>query len=270
MRALPSRFAALTGRVQRHRTVVTDHGLTGDSWAGLLPRLFDAFLTVSAYSARQLNSPPERTRVIYGGADPLRYAPDPAVSRSGVLFVGRMTPHKGIDRLIQALPPGARLDLVGTTGHDPQLPERDYPLLLHQLAINHDVRFLGGVSDAELPRLYRSAAVLALPSVERTCYGRQIQTSELLGLVVLEAMASGTPVVASRVGGVAEIVEDGVTGFLVSPGDTAALRDRLAEILGDPALARRLGSAAHETVLERFTWAKVAERCLEVYETGVA
>jgi glycosyltransferase involved in cell wall biosynthesis len=252
--------------VQRHRTVVTDHGLTGDSWAGLLPRLFDAFLTVSAYSARELNAPPERTRVIYGGADPVRYAPDAAVSRSGVLFVGRMTPHKGIDRLIQALPPGARLDLVGSTGHDPRLPERDYPLLLRRLAVGRDVRFLGSVSDADLPALYRSAAVLVLPSVEHTIYGRHIRVSELLGLAVLEAMASGTPVVASRVGGVAEIVEDGVTGFLVGPGDTAGLRDRLAQLLGDPALAIRLGQAARQAVLDRFTWQKVAERCLEVYE----
>jgi glycosyltransferase involved in cell wall biosynthesis len=265
MRALPSRLAAATARAQRHRTAVTDHGLTGDSWAGLLPRLFDAFLTVSAYSARQLNAPPERTKVIYGGADPARYAPDAGGSRSGVLFVGRLTPHKGIDRLIQALPPGAQLDLVGSTGHDPRLPERDYPLLLRRLAVERNVRFLGSVSDAELPRLYRSAAVLALPSVEDTIYGRHIRISELLGLAVLEAMASGTPVVASRVGGVAEIVQDGVTGYLVGPGDTAGLRDRLAEILGDPALARRLGSAARETVLDRFTWAKVAERCLQVY-----
>jgi len=156
---------------------------------------------------------------------------------------------------------------VGTTGHDPRLPERDYPLLLRRLAVDRDVRFLGGVSDDELPTLFRSAAVLALPSVERTYYGREVRTSELLGLVVLEAMASGTPVVASRVGGVAEIVQDGVTGYLVSPGDTAGLRDRLAQILDDPALARRLGSAAREAVLHRFTWARVAERCLQVYET---
>ena len=78
-------------------------------------------------------------------------------------------------------------------------------------------------------------------------------------------MASGTPVIASRVGGVSEIVRDGQTGFLVPAGDIRALRDRLEQVQGDPILARRLGANARADVLERFTWAKVAERCLGAY-----
>src|SRR3954451_25449091 len=97
MRSLPSGFAALGARVSRIMTAVTDHGLQGSTWGGLLPRLFDAFLTVSAYSARELHAPAARTQVIYGGADPDRYRPDPSLTRQGVLFVGRLTPHKGID-----------------------------------------------------------------------------------------------------------------------------------------------------------------------------
>lgn len=267
MRSLPSKWAALGGRAFGRRVVVTDHGLTGSSWRGLLPRLFDAFLLVSAYSARELGAPPERTSIVYGGADPQRYVPDPAVTRSGVLFVGRLTPHKGVDHLIQAVPLSEQLNLVGSTGHDPRLPERDYPKLLRQLARERDVRFLGSVADGELPVLYRSAAVLALPSVERTCYGRHVQVSELLGLAVLEAMASGTPVVASRIGGVAEIVQHGVTGYLVTPGDIAELRDRLTQLLSDASLARRMGTAARELALDRFTWQHVAQRCLAAYET---
>jgi glycosyltransferase involved in cell wall biosynthesis len=121
------------------------------------------------------------------------------------------------------------------------------------------------VSDAELPVLYRSAQVFVLPSVEQTCYGKHVAVSELLGLSLLEAMASGTPVIASAVGGVPEIVRDGLTGFLVSPGDVGALRDRLSMLLGDPALAHRLGANARTHVLERFTWERVAERCLQAY-----
>ena len=266
LRSAPSRIAALAARARRRPAVVTDHGLQGGDWAGLLPRLFDRFLAVSAYSARELGSPPARTRVIYGGADPVRYAPDPAARRRGALFVGRLTPHKGVDRLIEALPPGAHLAIAGSSGHDPRPPERDYPLLLRRLAAGRDVRFLGPVSDAELPALYRQAEVLVLPSVHRTCYGREVRVSELLGLVLLEAMASGTPVIASRLGGIPEIVQHGVTGFLVEPGNVEELRARLADVLGDPARARRLGQNARELVVERFTWAACAERCLASYD----
>jgi len=265
MRSAPSRLAAVTARLRGQPAVVTDHGLQGSDWGGLLPRLFARFLTVSAYSARELGAPPARTRVIYGGADPQRFAPDPAVGREGILFVGRLTPHKGVDRLLAALPPGAHLRIVGSTGHDPDLPERDYPRLLHQLAAGRAVDFLGPTPDRELPALYRQAVALALPSVQHTCYGRAIRVSELLGLVALEAMASGTPVVCSHLGGLPEIVQHGVTGFLVEPGNVAELRERLAELLGNPALAARLGRNARELVLARFTWRACAERCLAAY-----
>jgi glycosyltransferase involved in cell wall biosynthesis len=265
LRSLPSRMAAITGRLRHQRLAVTDHGLAGGTWGGVLPRLFDLFLPVSEYSAREQAAPAHRTRVIYGGADPDRYSPDPNVSRQGVLFVGRLTPHKGLDRLLQALPPGATTRIVGSAGHDPHPPERDYPRLLRQLARDRDVHFLGPISDDELPAVYRSSGVFVLPSVDLTCYGKKVAVSELLGLSILEAMASGTPVVASAIGGVPEIVRDGETGFLVPPGDVDALRDRLAQVLGDPLLARRLGASARQSVLDRFTWSRVAQRCLEAY-----
>jgi glycosyltransferase involved in cell wall biosynthesis len=249
----------------RQRLVTTDHGLGGGDWLGLLPRLFDRFLTVSEYSARTLHAPPGRTRVIYGGADPHRFSPDRATDRHGVLFVGRVTPHKGIDRLIRALPAGATLTVAGSASHAGRSRDVGYPVLLSQLAADRAVRFTGPVPDRDLPELYRSAAVLALPSVETTCYGRHVAVSELLGLSVLEAMASGLPVVASRLGGVPEIVADGVTGFLVEPGDVDDLHDRLAQLLGQPALAERMGRRAREQIVDRFTWEHCVQRCLAAY-----
>ena len=265
MRSTPGRLAALTARLGGQRLVVTDHGLTGGDWAGLLPRLFDRFLTVSASSARILDAPPGRTRVIYGGADPARFFPDPRVRRHGALFVGRITPHKGVDVLVRALPAGAHLGIAGTEGHDHDLPERDYPAHLRALAAGRDVRFWGPVGDDDLALLCRRAAVLVLPSVHRTCYGRDILISELLGLVVLEAMASGTPVIASRLGGLPEIVQHGVTGFLVEPGNVAELRDCLAELLADRDLAGRMGRNALELSRACFTWRACADRCLAAY-----
>jgi glycosyltransferase involved in cell wall biosynthesis len=262
-RSAPSRLAALA--VPRDALLVTtDHGLGGDAsrrWA----RRFDGFLPVSRYAAATLRAPPARTRVIYGGADPARFRPDPATPRAGVLFVGRLTPHKGVDRLLRALPAGAELTLAGTTGHDRRFPERSYPELLRSLAADRSVRMAGPVTEKELPALHRRAAVFALPSVDRTCYGRPVAISELLGLSVLEAMASGTPVVASRIGGVPEVVTDGETGFLVDPGDVGGLHDRLATLLADRRLARQMGDAARAAVLDRFTWRACARRCLAAY-----
>jgi glycosyltransferase involved in cell wall biosynthesis len=270
MRSSPSRVAAVTARLRmptarRRPVVVTDHGLGGGDWLGLLPRLFDRFLTVSQHSADGLHVPPARTRVIWGGVDPDRFAPDAETPRSGVLFVGRLTPHKGVDRLIEALPEGATLTIAGTGGHDPDPPESGYVDHLHHVAEGRDVRFLGAVAEDELPSLYRSAAVLASPSVNVTCFGKVHPVSELLGLTTIEAMASATPVVASRVGGLAEVVLDGVTGHLVDPGDIGALRDRLTDVLDDPARARRLGDAARARAVDQFTWDACARRCVDAY-----
>jgi glycosyltransferase involved in cell wall biosynthesis len=270
LRSAPSRLAALVARAGGRRAVVTDHGLQGGTWGGLLLRLFHRFLTVSEYSARELGAPRSRTRVVYGGVDCDRFRPGPDSSRRGVLFVGRLTPHKGVDRLIRALPAGATLTVVGSGGHDPEPPEREYGELLGRLARGRSVRFLGPVPDEELPALVRQAAVVALPSVHVTCYGRRIAVSELLGLVALEAMASGTPVVCSRLGGLPEIVEDGTTGFLVAPGEVDELRERLAQLLHDPALAARMGGCGREHVLARFTWTACAERCLAAYSELLA
>jgi glycosyltransferase involved in cell wall biosynthesis len=265
LRSAPSRMAMLTAALTGQHRVTTDHGLGGGGWAGLLPSLVELFLTVSGYSAEVLQAPPARTRVIYGGADPTRFVPEPDGRRDGVLYLGRITPHKGIDHLLRALPSGAQLRIAGTTGHNRRLPERDYPQLLRRLAAECDVRFLGPVPEADVATLYRRAAVFALPTVERTCYGTPVPVTELLGLSVLEAMASETPVVASRTGGLPEVIRDGETGFLVTPGDEDELRDRLRQLLEDSVVARRMGQAARALVVERFTWTRTAERCLAVY-----
>jgi glycosyltransferase involved in cell wall biosynthesis len=266
LRAAPSRIAAVVGRARRQRLAVTDHGLAGGSWGGLLPRLFDAFLLVSRHSAKVLEAPPGRTRIVYGGADPERFRRDASASRRDVVFVGRITPHKGVDVLIRAVPPGTRLVVAGSEGHDPRPPERDYPRLLRRLARDRDVEFAGPVPDEELPSLLANAAAVVLPSVGRTCYGRRIAVSELLGLTAIEAMSAGTPVIASRIGGLPEVVEHGVTGFLVEPGSVDDLRGRIEETTGSSALIARLGAAARERALERFTWDAVAERCLGAYD----
>jgi glycosyltransferase involved in cell wall biosynthesis len=266
MRSAPSRVAAVASRLAGRPLTVTDHGLGGGGWGGMLPRLFDRFLVVSRFSATVLGAPPGRTAVVYGGADPACYHPPTrGEDREGVLFVGRLTPHKGVDLLIRAVPPDVPLTVVGTGGHDPRPPESGYPQLLARLARGRRVRFVARADDVEVARFYRQAAVVCLPSVDVTCYGRQVRISELLGLAAIESMASGTPVVGSRLGGLAEVVRHGETGFLVQPGNVAELRDRIAMVLADRRLARRLGDNARLLALERFTWRACAQRCLAAY-----
>ena len=228
--------------------------------------MFQRFLTVSEYSGKVLRVPAERVRVIYGGVDPERFHPAGGTARDGVLYLGRITPHKGVDRLIRALPRGASLTVAGSTGHDPRPPENGYPMLLQRLAEGRQVTFSGPVAETEVPDLYRRAAVFALPTVETTCYGKPVAITELLGLSALEAMASGTPVVASRTGALPEVVVDGETGFLVPPGDIEQLRRRLEQLLTNPPLAQRMGYSARQRALELFTWDLAAQRCVAAYE----
>jgi glycosyltransferase involved in cell wall biosynthesis len=265
-RALPSRTAAIEAWWRGQRRVATDHGLGTGRIPQLVTRLFDRFLTVSRYSGEILRSPAHKNITIYGGADTERFRPEPREERSGVLFVGRLTPHKGVDRLIEALPRGAKLTIVGTVGHDRRAPEHRYPSLLARLAEGRDVHFVARASDDELAVIYRRARALVLPSVQETCYGKRIQIPELLGLSLLEAMASGTPVIASRVGGLPEVVVDGQTGFVVDPGNVEEIRSHLEQLLGHDRLVAQMGDNGRQHVVEHFTWRKCAERCLRAYE----
>jgi glycosyltransferase involved in cell wall biosynthesis len=114
---------------------------------------------------------------------------------------------------------------------------------------------LGFVPHEELGELYDRAALVVCPSYR-----------EGLPLCVLEAMAHGKPVVASAVGGIPELVEDGVTGLLVEPGDVAGLRAAIERLLADPALRRRLGRGARARVAERCSWDRVTAATVAAYE----
>jgi glycosyltransferase involved in cell wall biosynthesis len=266
MRSVPARTMALVCAIRRQPVVVTDHGLGGGGWAGFLPRLFDAFLPVSRHSAETLGAPEHKTSVVYGGVDANRFRPR-RLRRRGLLFVGRITPHKGIDRLIEALPHDLPLKIVGTTGHDPGPLGRKYAALLRRLAHGKRVEFAGRIPDALLPETYCTAEALVLPSVHETCYGARVEISELLGLSAIEAMASATPVICSRVGGLPEVVPDGESGLVVDPGDVPGLRAAIEAVTGDPERAAEMGRRARRRALDHFTWDACAQRCLAVYRS---
>lgn len=155
-----------------------------------------------------------------------------------LLFVGRLRIRKGVEVLLEALRavPGARLLIAGDGEHRAALERKAAELGLGPAAL-----FLGRCDASRVRGLLSGAAALVVPS-----------TYEGMPLVVLEAMEAGLPVVASRVSGIPEVVEDGKTGWLVPPEDPRALAGALTEALGDPEEARRRGGEGRRRVDERF------------------
>ncbi len=172
-----------------------------------------------------------------------------------VLFVGRLEPLKGLDLLLRAharLQSPALLVIVGGDERDEALRSR-LRSLGRRLGSLQRVMFLPAVPHEELPLYYSAADVCAVPS-----------HYESFGLVALESMACGTPVVASRVGGLQELVRDGETGFLVSPARPDTFARGLERLLSDPALRDALGRRARLAALG-YQWPQVAERVEAIY-----
>jgi D-inositol-3-phosphate glycosyltransferase len=183
-----------------------------------------------------------------------------------VLFVGRIEPLKGVDTLIKAMSclrcsgVGDRVYLAiigGDPDADPDAMTAEMTRiqqLCDDLCMGKLVVFLGKRGQDTLPYYYSAAEALVMPS-----------HYESFGMVALEAMACGTPVVASQVGGLAFLVQDGVTGYTVPAEDSTALCGRLTEILDDDALRARLGRNAAEYALG-YDWMKITKRIVGVYE----
>jgi len=186
-----------------------------------------------------------------------------------LLFVGRIQRLKGIDLLLQTaailaerqgegeIPP-FRVVLVGGRaepgGDDPEAREiRRLQQLAADLGVTDRVSWVGAVAHETLPAYYRAADVTVMPS-----------TYESFGLVAVESMACGTPVVASRVGGLQVTVQDGKTGYLIPWRDPQLYADRIAALLTDPSLRRRLGTGARERAAS-LGWDSTAQGLLNLY-----
>jgi glycosyltransferase involved in cell wall biosynthesis len=164
-----------------------------------------------------------------------------------LLCVGRLIPIKGHLVLLRAFAearrevPGLRLDIAGRGPLEPALRA-----LAKELGVADAIRFLGYVSPVQ--GAIEQAAAVVVPSM-----------GEGFGMVALEAMERGRPVVAAAIGGLGELVQDGVTGRLVAPGEAEPLRRAIVELASDPELARRMGAAGRARALERF----LQERCTD-------
>ena len=181
--------------------------------------------------------------------------PHKSIEYPSILFVGGLSKVKGIDTLLNAVPIIRKkilnlcLYIAGSGPEENKLKE-----LVKELNIEENVNFLGYVSEIEKYSYYKSADVCVFPSIY-----------EPFGIVLLEAMACGKPVVASNVGGIPFVVEEGKTGLLFESGNVEDLADKIMTILKNEKLREKMGEAGRERAKE-FTWDKIAERTVEVYK----
>ena len=183
-----------------------------------------------------------------------------------ILFVGRLEKRKGIQTLLEAMPevlgrfPDATADIVG----DHRIPDGAgaYPsevFLAAHPGLRKRVRFHGKVDQARLDAFYRTCDLFVAPSL-----------FESFGLIYLEAFRYGKPVIGCRTGGVPEIVEDGVNGLLVPPGDAIELTEALCRLLDDGEMRSRLGRRGFEDLRDRFDTGTMASRSLAFYREVLA
>lgn len=230
---------------------------------------------------------PERVVTIYNGIDLDAWAPNADADRAralgldpeypSVVFVGRITRQKGLPHLLRAaraLPPEVQLVLCAGAPDTPEIMAEVKSLVAELQQTREGVVWIEDVLPREdLRALLTHATTFVCPSVY-----------EPLGIVNLEAMACGAPVVGSGTGGIPEVVDDGVTGFVVpieqvqdgtgAPIDPdryeADLADALTRMLADPEAARRMGEAGRNRAREHFDWGRIAEQTRELYETVIA
>jgi len=211
--------------------------------------------------------PPEKIIVIPNAVDTSKY--EKKISRESVkrryriepyekvvLFIGRLVPQKGVEYLVKAIPlilqqhGNVKFVIAGDGWSKNYLED-----LARSTGLGDKTRFLGFVSDSELTELTMSADVLVVPSVY-----------EPFGIVALEGMAAGVPVVAANVGGLSEIIEHDRTGVLVYPKNPESIAWGVNRVLSDPGYSNWLVQNAKRKVQEVYSWEAVAQRTIEVYE----
>jgi phosphatidyl-myo-inositol alpha-mannosyltransferase len=225
-------------------------------------RLLDGRITVSETAKRTISRYfPDDYETIPNGIDFERFAGPRRETATyenrqpTILFVGRLEERKGVPFLLRAFArlrqrmPNVGLVIVGDGRR-----RKHYERLAAQLRLT-DVSFKGFVPKADLPEYLRRASVVCQPS---TC-------NESFGITILEAMAAGTPIVASDIPGFGDLVQSGVTGLAVPPKDEAALADALGLVINDHSLGKRLSDAAQSRARE-YDWPRIATRLTAFYQ----
>jgi len=258
---------ALAGRARGAAVIVHAHGGNIETWltkrrnrmvmkAAMLPAQRVVAVWTAGQRALTLALGPHRVRLIDNGVDAERYtAPTPAHGPPRVLYVGLLTPRKGVLDLVEAsqtvAADGVAHELWLLGGTPDEGPAAAEPVLA---AASGHARLLGTRHPDDMAAAYAEADVFCLPS-----------WWEAMPLSVLEAMAAGLPVVATDVGDVSRLVQDGRTGFVVAKQSPDALANALRTLLAEPDLRRAMGSAGRERVEQHFSSRNTARAVCEVY-----
>ena len=254
---------------ERHRVPVVLHGALhpDERWAFDRSSIRRSCVRAAGYAANSafearyvegLGVPRCRITVVGAGVDPdaLKTVPrapseEPDRGRPRVLYFGHLSVRKGLDTVVEALPtiwsrhPTVEVVIAGKTTDDADVLRR----AAFEASQGYDLRWLPDVTENQKAALLASSSVVLYPS-----------RAESFGIVFLEAWTFAVPVIGSRAGAVPDVVEDGVTGLLITPGDSVALADSVTRLLADSAEARRLGDEGQRRMREHHTWASVALR----------
>jgi D-inositol-3-phosphate glycosyltransferase len=218
-----------------------------------------------AFELGLLGAPMSRVSIVPCGVNLRNFGPDgPATPRDDryrhrISVVSRLVPRKGIDDVIRALDDIPDTELLIAGGPKREDLDRDEEVrrlrgIADDVGVADRVTFLGALERSEVPPVMRSSDVVVT-----------VPWYEPFGIVPLEIMACGVPVVTSAVGGMIDTVVDGVTGVHVPPRDPAAVAAAVRRLLDDPELRSELGRNGYERVRQRFTWARVADGLLDAY-----
>ncbi len=224
----------------------------------------DAITAISTYTAKMVEKfYPKKVEIIpFGAAVEIEEGRE-VMGRSSspqLLFVGRLVERKGVEYLLRALAVvrkevPAVLTVIGDGRERKRLES-----LARELGISEAVRFLGFVSSPELAKYYKECDIFILPAI----YDRRGDT-EMLGVVLLEAMSYKKPVIASDVGGISDIVKDRATGILVREKSVDELKEALLLLLRDENLRREIGERGYQFGRERFSWERIVGQLEELY-----
>jgi len=239
----------------------------------------DRIIAVSEYTKREIlenyDVPAWKINVIYNGVDIWKFKPAKRDEKNLykrelgfreedflILYVGRLYSRKGLPTLIEAIPPvvakfkNIKFLISGKGLKDEEERLRRYA---KQLKVEEKLVYLGYYPDEKLPNLYGAADIFVFPSIY-----------ENMPFAMLEALASGLPVITTTVGGIPEVIQNGKNGFLVKPYDSKGLAEKILYLTENPNVASEIGIAGRKTIEVKFNWDNIVKQVLQVYNEALA